>query len=546
MSDKKPVSLMGRLAVQLKLISMEQLREATAEQGRHTDKRLGDIFIEKGFISAKQLEKLQKVQRDVLAKHRAKQALSGKLGAPEAGAARQAPQATAPAASPDVASEPVPKRPSPAAPAAENDDLFAEPEPTAAPSAPVQTESPPPSSPPVPEVAQAAPAPTPVRAPETPAPKAARPAAAAPVVAAEPEESLGLELAASADAKRLNSVLSEAVAAGASDIHIHAGAPLKRRINGTVVSVDGATIPPEEAASMVAATMTDAQRHILERDGELDLCYEVDGVGRFRTNVYRQQRGFDAVFRAIPGEPPTLDSLGLPNELAKYTNYHQGMVLITGPAGCGKSSTMAAMVNLINEERDEHILTVEDPIEYVHAPKRCLVNQRHAGRDTASFARALRGALREDPDVIVIGELRDLETISLAMTAAETGHFVLATLHTNNAIRTINRMIGAFPSNQQDQVRTMLSESLRAVISQRLVTKADESGRIPALEILVINKAISNLIRDSKTVQIKSAIQTGANQGMCLLEQSLNQLVQSGDISKDEALRFVEDKKLIK
>jgi twitching motility protein PilT len=206
---------------------------------------------------------------------------------------------------------------------------------------------------------------------------------------------------------------------------------------------------------------------------------------------------------------------------------------------------MAALVNKINEERDEHILTVEDPIEYVHVPKRCHVNQRHAGRHTGSFARALRAALREDPDVIVIGELRDLETISLAMTAAETGHFVLATLHTANAVRTINRMIGAFPSNRQDQVRTMLSESLRAVISQRLVPTADETTRVPALEILVVNKAIANLVRDEKTVQIRSAIQTGGSQGMRLLEQSLNELVRAGTITSEVALRLAEDKKLL-
>jgi twitching motility protein PilT len=221
------------------------------------------------------------------------------------------------------------------------------------------------------------------------------------------------------------------------------------------------------------------------------------------------------------------------------------MVLVTGPAGCGKSSTMAALVNLINEERDEHILTVEDPIEVIHPSKNCLVNQRHAGHHTASFSRALRGALREDPDIIVIGELRDLETISLSMTAAETGHFVLATLHTNNAVRTINRMIGAFPSNQQGQVRTMLSESLRAVISQRLVPAADGSGRVPVLEILVINKAISNLVREEKTVQIRSAIQTGRGHGMYLLEQSLNELVKSGVVTREQALKHAEDKRIV-
>ncbi len=220
-------------------------------------------------------------------------------------------------------------------------------------------------------------------------------------------------------------------------------------------------------------------------------------------------------------------------------------MLVTGPAGCGKSATMAALVNLINEERDEHILTIEDTIEVLHPSKRCLVNQREAGPHTQSFARALRGALREDPDVIVIGELRDLETISLAITATETGHFVLATLHTNNAVRTIGRLIGSFPAAEQDQMRTMLSESLRAVISQRLMPRADGSGRVPALEILVVSKAISHMVREQKSTQIRSAIQTGKNHGMCLMEQSLNELVQSNVITLQEALRYAEDPKLI-
>ncbi|MDP6977453.1 MAG: type IV pilus twitching motility protein PilT [Myxococcota bacterium] len=343
----------------------------------------------------------------------------------------------------------------------------------------------------------------------------------------------------------MHGLLRDAVMSGASDIHLHALVPRKSRINGQLQEVNSTPMPADEVERLVSASLTPDQRRELCHYGELDLCYDVDGVGRFRTNIYRQQRGFDAVYRSIPTDAPTLEGLNLPNELAKHTNYHQGMVLITGPAGCGKSSTMAALVNMINEERDEHILTIEDPIEYVHPSKRCLVNQRHAGRHTASFARALRGALREDPDVIVIGELRDLETISLAMTAAETGHFVLATLHTSNAVRTISRMIGAFPSNQQGQVRTMLSESLRCVISQRLVVAKDGSGRIPALEMLVINKAIGNLIRDEKTIQVRSAIQTGGAHGMYLLEQSLNDLVRTGQIDREEALRIAEDKKLI-
>ena len=249
--------------------------------------------------------------------------------------------------------------------------------------------------------------------------------------------------------------------------------------------------------------------------------------------------------RAIALEIPTLAGLGLPNTLAKVTNHHQGLVLLTGPAGCGKSSTLAALVRLINEERQDHIVTVEDPIEYLHTPMRCVVNQRQVGRDTRSFARALKAALREDPDVIAIGELRDLETISLALTAAETGHLVLATLHTGSAIRTVDRVVGSYPSNQQAQIRTMLSVSLRAVVSQRLVRRADGQGRVPALEILLGTRPVANLIRESKTFQLRSVLQTGAAQGMCLLDTSLAHLVRDGVVTREEALLHAEDAKLL-
>ena len=301
---------------------------------------------------------------------------------------------------------------------------------------------------------------------------------------------------------------------------------------------------PRDAArleKMIFSLLTNEQHETLVREGELDLCLPIAGAARFRTNLYHQQRGIDGVFRAIPAQPPTLEQLGLPSTLAKLVHCHQGMVLITGPAGCGKSSTMAALVNLVNEERRDHILTIEDPIEYLHPSKRCLVNQRSVRRHTESFARALRAALREDPDVIVIGELRDPETISLAMTAAETGHFVLATLHTNDTVRTINRLVGAFPADQQSQVRTMLSESLRAVLSQRLIPSADGQGRVPATELLWINKAVGNLIRENKTFQIRSILQTGASQGMFLMDQALAQLVAAGTITKEEATRHAED-----
>lgn len=535
MSQKQPVPLIGRLAIQCKMMTMEQLQEATRIQGRDPERRLGDIFVELGFVDEAQIQKLKKLQRDLVIKHRAKQAASGRtVPAAPLPQARQ----SRPPASPVAEEQPAVVEPS--VPAVEPDSApVRAPVPEPPPAKSVETQPAP-----VPVAKAVEPAPSDTKKPEKPAPKAP----VEPVATDEADAKsldLNITIATQPDVDKLHAVLRDAVSLGASDIHLHSGAPSKVRINGQLQEVPGSSAEPEATERMVSATLTEAQRAELNRFGELDLCYDVEGVGRFRTNIYRQQRGFDAVYRAIPADPPTLDQLNLPSALAKHTNYHQGMVLITGPAGCGKSSTMAALVNLINEERDEHILTIEDPIEYVHPSKRCLVNQRHAGRHTSSFARALRSALREDPDVIVIGELRDLETISLAMTAAETGHFVLATLHTSSAVRTISRMIGAFPSNQQGQVRTMLSESLRCVISQRLVVAADGSGRLPALEMLVINKAIGNLIRDEKTIQIRSAIQTGGAYGMYLLEQSLNNLVSSGQIERDLALRIAEDPKLI-
>jgi twitching motility protein PilT len=332
---------------------------------------------------------------------------------------------------------------------------------------------------------------------------------------------------------------------GASDVHVHAGIPLRFRLHGAFVARDESPIPAERAEALVRAALTAEQLALLDERGQLDFALALPGIGRFRVNAFREQRGVDAVFRAVPAEPPTLEDLGLPASLAKFTNYHQGMVLITGPANCGKSSTLAALVRILNEERRDHILTIEDPIEYVHPSSRCVVNQRSVGPHTGSFARALRAALREDPDVIVIGELRDFETVSLALTAAETGHLVLGTLHTNGAIRTINRIVGVFPADQQEQVRSMVSESLRAVVSQRLVATADGTGRVPALEILVANKAVGNLIRENKTFQLHSQLQMGASQGMCLLDDSLNKLVKEKVVAKEEALRHCEDPKRI-
>jgi len=470
MADPNTEHLLGRIAVHLKLITMDQLAEATRLQGNEGGPPLGQVLIQKGWITAEQLQKLIQYQKGYVAR-------------------RQAAPAASPAASP----------PAPAAAAA--------PRTTRAPKS--------------------------VAARPAPAPKPAPPARRAAGTTTNPVP----------PATRLDALLARAVQMKASDLHIHSGSPIQLRLHGDLVADEGAPLPAAEAEAMLLAALTPEQRAVFEANGEIDFAYMLAGVGRFRSNIYRQHRGTDGVFRVIPPQPPTLDELGLPASLARVVNYHQGLVLLTGPAGCGKSSTLAALVNILNEERRDHILTIEDPIEHIHTSKRCVVNQRQVNRHTESFARALRGALREDPDIIVIGELRDLETVSLALTAAETGHLVLGTLHTNNAIRTISRILGVFPPNQQEQVRAMISESLKAIVSQRLLPTADRSRRVAALEILLCNKAVGNLIREGKTVQILSTLQTGAPHGMCLMEASLAALLKAGTITKDEALRHCEDPK---
>ena len=339
----------------------------------------------------------------------------------------------------------------------------------------------------------------------------------------------------------LEELLRQAALARANDFHLHSGARLKVRLDGRLEDISEEPIDASEAGRLLNGLLDEATRAALGESSQVDFVYSAPGVGRFRANVYRQQRGLDAVFRPISERPPTLAGLGLPETLEQFTKYHQGLVLLTGPAGCGKSSTMAALVDLINETRRQHIITVEDPIEHLHESKRCTVNQRQVGRHTENFARALRAALREDPDVIVVGELRDLETVSLALTAAETGHLVLGTLHTNNAVRTINRILGVFPSEQQPQIRMMVSESLIAVISQRLLARADRAGRVAAVEVLINNNAIGNLIRDEKTFQIPSLMQTATTQGMVLLDNALAHLVEAGMVNKEEARGHAEE-----
>ncbi len=338
----------------------------------------------------------------------------------------------------------------------------------------------------------------------------------------------------------IDALLAKAVAAGAGDFHIHSGAPMMARVAGRLRAASSAPTSEERARQLLEPILDQRQRQVLRDEGEIDFAYDPGEVGRFRVNVFRHHAGLSGIFRHIARHPPTLSSLGLPNELARFANFHQGLVVITGPAGSGKSSTLAALVAIINEERGEHILTVEDPVEFVHESLRSSVNQRQVDRHTESFGSALRGALREDPDVIVIGELRDHETIALALTAAETGHLVLATMTTPNAIRTIERLIGVFPPKRQSQVRGMVSESLRGIISQRLVPRVD-GGRVAALELLTLDRAVANLIREEKTFQIESVLQTGGSRGMKLMDVSLIELARAGVIDRDAALFAADD-----
>lgn len=320
----------------------------------------------------------------------------------------------------------------------------------------------------------------------------------------------------------------------ASDLHLSAGLPPMIRVDGDIRRVNVDALEHREVHDMVYDIMNDKQRKDFEEFLETDFSFEVPGLARFRVNAFNQNRGAGAVFRTIPSKVLTLEELGAPEIFKKICENNRGIVLVTGPTGSGKSTTLAAMVDYLNELVYEHILTVEDPIEFVHESKKCLVNQREVHRDTLGFNEALRSALREDPDIILVGELRDLETIRLALTAAETGHLVFGTLHTSSAAKTIDRIIDVFPAAEKDMVRAMLSESLRAVISQTLLKK-NGGGRIAAHEIMIGTPAIRNLIREGKIAQMYSAIQTGQGIGMQTLDQNLFDLLAKGLISKADA-----------
>ncbi len=332
----------------------------------------------------------------------------------------------------------------------------------------------------------------------------------------------------------ITELLTFAFKSGASDAHLTSGEPPRVRIHGDMKKLEHDPLNSDEVHDMVFDIMSDGQRKLFEETNDLDFSFELGDLARFRVNVFRGRRGAGAVFRLIPTKVMTIEELGLPKILKDICDREKGLVLVTGPTGSGKSTTLAAMIDYVNEKEEGHILTIEDPIEFVHQSKKCLINQREVGVHTNSFGAALRGALREDPDVILVGELRDLETISLALTAAETGHLVFGTLHTSSAPKTVDRIIDVFPPAQQEQVRIMFSESIQAVITQTLLKKK-AGGRTAGLEILMGTPAVRNLIREGKVHQIPSAMQTGQKVGMQTLDMALQELVRRNIVTMDEA-----------
>lgn len=330
-------------------------------------------------------------------------------------------------------------------------------------------------------------------------------------------------------------ILQKTVDLKASDLHITVALPPMMRINGDLKPYGDQPLTPDDTITVARQILSDKQLEILESEGEVDLSYVIPNVSRFRVNVYKQRGSLSIAFRVIWIKIPTLEQLGFPDVLKELALKPRGLILVTGPTGSGKSTTLAAMVNHVNQNRSCHILTLEEPIEYLHKHGKCMINQREVGSDSASFASGLRAALREDPDVILVGEMRDLETIATAITAAETGHLVLSTLHTIGAAQTIDRIIDVFPPHQQQQIRIQLAGVLEGVISQQLLPTADNRGRVAALEIMVTNNAISNLVREGKTHQIPTVIQTSGKLGMKTMDYALSELVRQGKITRDEA-----------
>ena len=340
----------------------------------------------------------------------------------------------------------------------------------------------------------------------------------------------------------ITDLLSFSVKNKASDLHLSAGMPPMIRVHGDVRKINLPNLSHEEVHAMIYDIMSDSQRKQYEDVFECDFSFEIKGLSRFRVNAFKQNRGAGAVFRAIPSKVMTLEELNCPEVFKQIAEQPRGIVLVTGPTGSGKSTTLAAIIDYLNNKDQGHILTIEDPIEFVHESKKSLINQREVGPQTQSFKNALKSALREDPDVILVGELRDLETISLALTAAETGHLVFGTLHTSSAAKTVDRIIDVFPAAEKEMVRAMLSESLKAVISQSLLKKSNGTGRVAAHEIMVGTPAIRNLIRENKVAQMYSMIQTGQQYGMQTLDQCLLDLVRTQQVNVEEARTYAQQK----
>ena len=340
----------------------------------------------------------------------------------------------------------------------------------------------------------------------------------------------------------LDPFLKSLVQQGGSDLHMASGLQPVMRIHGEMVRVKYKELVHEELKQMLFELIDEAKKKVFEATGDLDFAYEIEDVARFRVNFFMQKRGIAAVFRQIPSKVQTADELGLPPVCKELALLEKGLVLVTGPTGSGKSTTLAAIIDYANKNRKDHIITIEDPIEFVHQSQGCVVNHREVGPHTKSFSSALRAALREDPDIIMVGELRDLETISLALEAAATGHLVFGTLHTQSATKTVDRIINVFSADEQAQIRTTLSEALKAVVAQTLFKRVDKPGRIPALEILLCTPAVANLIREGKTFQLSTAIQTGRSIGMQSLDDAIMDLLKKNIVSPDEAYRKSIDK----
>lgn len=344
----------------------------------------------------------------------------------------------------------------------------------------------------------------------------------------------------------INEYLQKAVEMEASDIHVCVGLPVVIRRFGSLYFIDDHVLTKEDCQRLVEQMLTKVQFETLEEEGELDFAYMLPGIGRFRVNAFRQRGSYAIAIRSIPTNVPKLSELGLPNILYSLAEKQRGLVLITGPTGSGKSTTLAAMIDHINSNKRCHIITIEDPIEYLHKHNKSVINQREVGSDTKNYNNALRAALREDPDVILIGEMRDLETISIALTAAETGHLVLSTLHTLGAAKTIDRIIDVFPPHQQGQVRSQLSTVLQGIVSQQLIRRADNTGRVVATEVMIVTPAISNMIRESRTFQINSSIHTGSEFGMQSMDSCIASLYKQGIITYESASQYSLDPAALK